>query len=158
MRKLAVAVLGSVFALLSWRTSLCLARLHPATIDGQYRDQFSGPDQHKTAAAVRNLGHPEVHGRQLLASALSEQNVSYLLFGAFQQELVYFANTTLSGYDLPPVDGKCSIDATLNPAVAACAERHQLCCFDASSSQVRNVYSRTLKYRFCKLQQSDDWH
>ena len=155
MRKL--AVLGSVLALLCWQTPLSVARIHPATNHEPFRDRFSVQDERKTAAAVQKQGHPEVRGRQLLASAVSQQNISYLLYGTFQQEFVYFANTTLSGYDLPPVAGKCSMDTTLDPAVANCASRNQLCCFDASYSQVRHNYGLTFQNGSCKLQLPKDW-
>ena len=90
-------------------------------------------------SSLRGSGRIWAHERHLLApsSTQLEQNVSFVNYGTFREQYVYYANTTLSAYDLPRVGTNCSIIPALSSAVAACTARNQVCCFDASSVQVR---------------------
>lgn len=62
-----------------------------------------------------------------------EHNVSYVYDNMFPDVFVFSPNVDLSGYDLSPVQGKCSMDSFLDPAVAECAATTQQCCFNANN-------------------------
>ena len=87
-------------------------------------------------------GHSHLPQRHMLASSKSqlEQIVNYTFSDVFPEEFNYFVNSDLSGYTLPPVQGKCSLDPALNPAVADCAAANQLCCFNATDIKVGQAF------------------
>lgn len=133
-----LAAVGTVFVLLCSQT-LCTARPQ-ATVLHSLSQSFTAARPGIPDAATSATASDHDQGRQLLATAPVRssvgQNVSFTFYSTFPESFVYFANTTLSGYDLLPVQGNCSIDPTLSSGVADCALEHQLCCLDASSVQV----------------------
>lgn len=107
-----------------------------------YSQPFAGQSDASSLAAakaeVQRTGRPMLHHRHILATSESqlEQNVSYVYDNMFPDVFVFSPNVDLSRYDLLPLQGKCSMDSYLDPAVAECAATTQQCCFNANNVTV----------------------
>ena len=90
-------------------------------------------------------------GRQLLSSVESplEQDISFFYYGVFREVFTHFSDTNMSDFTLRPVNGTCSTGSDLPASVTDCATQNQLCCFNASISQVRQCLTA------CKSKQRD---
>ena len=131
------AMLQSLFVLLLVQTASSFAQQQ--SFGGRTGVTSSSAEADGLASSLRGSGRIWAHERHLSAapSAQLEQNVSFVNYGTFREQFVYYANRTLSGYDLPHMGTNCSIIPGLNPGVATCTGRNQVCCFDASTVQVR---------------------
>lgn len=90
------------------------------------------------AEAMRRIGQLD-RGRHLLSSVGSplEHDISFFYYGVFREVFTHFSDTNMSDFTLRPVNGTCSTGSDLPASVTDCATQNQLCCFNASISQVR---------------------
>lgn len=70
------------------------------------------------------------------ATVLSDQSVTLNVAGDFNETFRRFTNTSLSGHDLRPDNGSCSLSGALPAPVLACAAQNNLCCLNASELEV----------------------
>ena len=126
----------AVLVLLCLRSTASSARTYTSDHEPSKARSILAARSRKQASTVASSKFAK---RLLLTPSSSElvQNVSYTYYGTFREEFEYFANTALVDHNLQSVEGKCSIDPSLHPAVAQCAGIHQLCCFNASEVQVQ---------------------